>query len=251
MSSTQAGLLILTVVFSGALLGALLGRLLPEHHLSSETKAVVTVAMATVATLSAMVLGLLVSTASSSFSTRNTEVIRFSTDLMRMDRFLQRFGPAAQTSRDLLRQFATMKYRDLFPSGGGTPNRDDPRTLTVLEQLEDEVSSLKPITSRQQWLQSRALQVVAEIETTRWALAQQSSSLIPLPLLEAMVLWLTVIFVSFGGFAPRNVTALAALFFAAFALAAAVKIIIDMETLQGRVRISSLPMRQALEQINH
>src|SRR5215469_2069008 len=80
MSSTQAGLLILTVVFSGALLGALLGRLLPEHHLSSETKAVVTVAMATVATLSAMVLGLLVSTASSSFSTRNTEVIFFFTD---------------------------------------------------------------------------------------------------------------------------------------------------------------------------
>src|SRR5215469_3051252 len=251
MSSTQAGLLILTVVFSGALLGVLLGRLLPEHHLSSETKAVVTVSMATVATLSAMVLGLLVSTASSSFSTRNTEVVQFSRDLMRTNGFLQRFCPAAQTSRDLLRQFVTLKYRDLFPPGGGRPNLDDPRTLTVLEQLEDEVSSLKPITSRQQWLQSQALQVVAEIETTRWALAQQSSSLIALPLLEAMVLWLTVIFVSFGVFAPRNVTALAALFFAAFALAAAVKIIIDVETLQGRVRISSLPMRQALEQINH
>ena len=67
----------------------------------------------------------------------------------------------------------------------------------------------------------------------------------------AMVIWLTVIFMSFGLFAPRNLTAVAALFFAAFALAAAVKIIIDMETLQGRVRISGIPMRHALEEINH
>ena len=236
MSSIQAGLLILTIVFSGALLGVLLGRLLPERHLSSDTKAVITVSMATVGTLSAMVLGLLVSTASSSFSTRNAEVVQFSRDLVRMDRFLRRFGPAAQTSRDLLHQYATMKYRDLFPPGGGTPSLDNPRTLTM--------------TSRQQWLQSQALQVVGEIETTRWALAQPNSSLIPLPLLGAMVIWLTVIFASFGLFTPRNATAIAALFFAAFALAAAVKIIIDMETLQGRVRISSLPMRQALDDIN-
>jgi len=74
------------------------------------------------------------------------------------------------------------KNRDLFPPGGGTPSFGDPRTLTMLEQLEDEVSSLKPITSRQQWLKAQALQVVGEIETTRWALAQPNSSLIPLPL---------------------------------------------------------------------
>ena len=35
------------------------------------------------------------------------------------------------------------------------------------------------------------------------------------------------------------------------ALAAVVKIVIDMEALQGGVPISSVPMRQALEEINH
>jgi hypothetical protein len=65
-----------------------------------------------------------------------------------------------------------------------------------------------------------------------------------------MIIWLTVIFVSFGLFAPRNATAIGALFFAAFALAAAVKITIDMETLQGSVKLSSTPMRQALEAIS-
>ena len=112
------------------------------------------------------------------------------------------------------------------------------------------MSSLKPASSTQQWLQSQALQTAGDLETTRWALAQENSSLIPLPLLGAMIIWLAVIFVSFGLFAPRNATTIAALFFAAFALAAAVKITIDMETLQGRVRLSSAPMSHALEEIS-
>jgi hypothetical protein len=169
-----------------------------------------------------------------------------------MDRLLRRLGPAGQASRDLLRRYAAMKMQALFPAqGAGAPRLEDPRTLSLLEELEDTVSSLKPADGTQQWLQSQALQIAGELETTRWALAQEGSSLIPLPLLGAMVIWLTVIFISFGLFAPRNATTVAALFFAAFALAAAVKITIDMETLQGRVRISSAPMLHALEEINH
>jgi len=251
VNSIQTGLLILTIMFGGALLGMLLGRLLPEHHLSSETRAVISVSMATVGTLSAFVLGLLVSAGTSSFATKNQQIMQFSNDLIRMDRLLRRFGPAAQTSRDVLGRYAAMKVQDLFPAGGaGTIRFDDPRALNLLEQLEDGVSSLKPATSTQQWLQSQALQVAGELETTRWALVQENSTLIPLPLLGAMIIWLTVIFVSFGLFAPCNATTIGALFFAAFALAAAVKITIDMETLQGRVRISSTPMRHALDEIS-
>jgi hypothetical protein len=238
-------------MFSGALLGMLLSRFLPEHHLSGETKAVISVSMATVGTLSAFVLGLLVSTASSSFATRNQQIVQFSNDLVRMDRLLRRFGPTAHASRDALRRYVAMKMRDLFPAGeAGPPHLDNAPTLIVLEELEDGVASLKPATATQQWLQSQALQIAGELETTGWAMAAGSSSLIPLPLLGAMVIWLTVIFVSFGLFAPRNATAILALFFTAFALAAAVKISIDMETLQGRVRISSAPMRHALEEIS-
>ncbi len=238
-------------MFGGALFGMLLRRFLPEHHLSSETRAVISVSMATVGTLSAFVLGLLVSAGTNSFTTRNQEIMQFSNDLIRMDRLLRRFGPAAQTSRDVLRRYAAMEMQDLFPAGGARPlDLDNPRTLIVLEQLEDGVSSLKPASSTQQWLQSQALQIAGDLDTTRWALVQQSPTLIPLPLLGAMIIWLTVIFVSFGLFAPCNATTIGALFFAAFALAAAVKITIDMETLQGRVRISSAPMRQALQEIS-
>src|SRR5262249_30355577 len=131
------------------------------------------------------------------------------------------------------------------------PRFENPRTLTLLEDLEDRLSSLKSATSTQEWLQSQALQIVGDVETVRWALAQESSSLIPLPLLGAMLIWLAVIFVSFGLFAPRNATTIVALFFTAFAMAAAVKVTIDMETLQGRVHLSSAALRHAVEEINH
>src|SRR5215831_11174105 len=125
-------------MFGGALVGMLIGRLLPEHHLSSETRAVVSVSMATVGTLSAFVLGLLVSTGSNAFATKNQEIMQFSNDLIRLDRVLRRFGPAAQTSRDVLRRYAAMKMEDLFPAGGDAPPQlDNPRTLGLLEELED------------------------------------------------------------------------------------------------------------------
>jgi hypothetical protein len=251
VNSLQTASLIFVIVFSGALFGMLISRYLPDHHLSSETKAVITASMATVGTLSAFVLGLTVSTANVAFTTRNHEIVRFSDDLIRLDRLLRRYGSASQTSREALRRYAAMKAVDLFPAGGSGPlNFDNPRTLMLLEQVEDGVSSLKPENNRQQWLQSQALQIVGELEATRWELAQSTSNLIPVPLLGAFVIWLTVIFLSFGLFAPRNATTLVALFFAAFALSAAVKIAIDMETLQGRVRLLSAPVNHALDEIN-
>jgi hypothetical protein len=78
MNSIEIGLLILAITFSGALLGMLVGLLLPEDHLSSDTKTLISAAMAVVGTLSALVLGLLLATASSSFATRNQEVMQIS-----------------------------------------------------------------------------------------------------------------------------------------------------------------------------
>ena len=40
----------------------------------------------------------------------------------------------------------------------------------------------------------------------------QNANSVPLPLLVVLVLWLTIIFVSFGLFAPRNATVVASLF---------------------------------------
>src|SRR5438270_6212152 len=100
--SVQIGLMVLASVFGGALLGMLAGRVLPEHHLSSETKGVVSVSTAVLGTLSALVIGLLISTASGTFASRSQEVTQLSADIIQMDRVLRRYGPEAQDIRELL-----------------------------------------------------------------------------------------------------------------------------------------------------
>ena len=50
-------------IFGGALLGLLLSRLLPKHHLRDNSKETVKMVAGTIATLAALVLGLLVGSA--------------------------------------------------------------------------------------------------------------------------------------------------------------------------------------------
>jgi hypothetical protein len=249
----EIGLIILVVVFSGAILGMQIGRLLPAHHISSETKAVISVSMAVVGTASALVLGLLISSANTSFSTRNAEVTRMSADLIRLDRLLRRYGPEAGTAREGLQRYVAMKFDDLFPGGTyGKPNVDNRATLETMEHVQDSILALRPEDNRQQWLIAQALQLMAAISETRWLLVQQSASSIPLPFLIMFVFWLTLLFGSFGLFAPRNVTTVVALFLCSLAVSGGVEMVLDMDSpFEGAVHISSAPMRHAMEVIRH
>ena len=236
----------------------MIGRRLPPHHMSSETKAVVSVSMAVVGTMSALVIGLLISSASSSFTARNRDLGRLSADIIRLDTLLRRYGPEANAIRDALQRYATLKFEDLFPNRpDGKPNVDNPATAKVLDDVEDLILALRPGDDRQRWLSQQELQLANDVGEARWQLVRQDIGSVPLPFLGAVTLWLTVLFASFGLFAPRNVTAIIALFLCAFAVSAAIKLILDLDTpFEGRVRlspppihISSDPMRDAMEAI--
>jgi hypothetical protein len=62
------GWMVLVLVFGSAMLGMLIRRKLPESHLSDQTKSVVTLSMGVVGTLTALVLSLLIATASSTLT---------------------------------------------------------------------------------------------------------------------------------------------------------------------------------------
>jgi hypothetical protein len=152
-------LIILLIIFGGALVGMLIARRLPEQHLSSETKAVITTSMAVVGTMSALVISLLISSANTSFSARNAEVAQLSTDIIRMNSLLVRYGPAADPARQALQQYAAMTYHDLFARREGRKTTvENASTDKVLEQIQDRILNLKSGDSRQQWLASQALQ---------------------------------------------------------------------------------------------
>ena len=71
-----------------------------------------------------------------------------------------------------------------------------------------------------------------------------------MPLLVVLVLWLTVIFISFGLFAPINATVLSSLFVSALSVSGAVFLILEMYApYSGLIQISNAPLRAALAQL--
>lgn len=252
MTPLEIGLIILSIIFAGVLVGMLINSLLPPHHVSSQTQTAVTVAMAVVGTMSALVLGLLISNANMSFSTRNAEINRISADIIRLDRLLNRFGPGAENVRIDLQHYAAMKLDELFPGGHYKPNLDNLKSVDLLEHLQNGILVLKPADDQQRWLQTQALQLSTEANEARWLFALQSTGSVPGPFLILLVFWLTLLFASFGLFAPRNVITLAALFLCAAAVSSGIGMILEMDhPYDGIVQLSTAPLRHALELISH
>jgi hypothetical protein len=252
MIQPLVALIVLAIVFCSGMLGMQASRILPQHHLADDTKAVITMSMGVVGTLSALVLGLLVAAASGSFNTRNQEILQISTDAIQVDHLLRRYGSEASGVRDLLRRYIAMKIQDLFPEGASNqPSLNNPRTVTLLEELQDRLVALEGSNANQRWLQSQGLQLLSSISATRWLLAEQNTIGIAVPLLVLVVFWLAVLFLSFGLFAPRNGTAIMALFLCALAVAGAIEMTLELNApFQGIIRISSSPMKHALDEIS-
>jgi hypothetical protein len=222
---------------------------LPEHHLAEETKSLVSVSMAVVATASALVLGLLISNANTSFSTLGGEVTALSAQILRLDQILRRYGPETDPARETLRHYTELKTADLFPDDHPANVRlGASSTYELLQQLEDSLLALKPANSRDQWWLGQAMTLAAKIGDTRWLLAQQVRQGTPKAFLALLVFWLTLLFASFGLFAPRNFTSAVTLTLCALAVAGAFGMILELERgFGGLIHISPQPMLQAVK----
>src|SRR5262252_1465889 len=103
------GVISFAAIFGGVLIGRSAARRLPGHHLGIETQSAVTVSVAVIGTLAALVLGLMISAANSSFSARTDKIRELSLQLIRIERNLRRYGPEADDARAKLHAWATMK----------------------------------------------------------------------------------------------------------------------------------------------
>jgi hypothetical protein len=249
-SLTIAGV-VFGCTFGGALLGMFLRRVLPESHLSSESKDVVKMGTGIIATLYALVLGLLVASAKSSFDARRAGFQQLSTNLIVLDRSLKFYGPETKEIREQLRQIVALLLDNRWPTDGSQPKGLDSAELTESSTaFYVGLQNLSPKTDGQKTTQSQALQVSADLARTRWNLSQGETSSIPVPFLVVLVFWLTVLFITFGLFAPPNGTVIAILLICALSLTGALFLIAELDRpFNGLIQISSKPLRDALGQL--
>jgi hypothetical protein len=242
------GLAVTVVILAGAFVGWQLRKLLPAEHLTEETKNLVSVSTAVVATVSALVLGLLISNANSSFIRLGGEVTTLSAQILRLDKVLRRYGSDAQPARETLREYAKQKAADMFPDDPADVRLGNPLTYELLQRLEDMLLALNPQDSRDQWWMGQAMTLASKVGDTRWLIAQQVGQGTPKAFVALLVFWLALLFASFGLFAPRNSTSAVILTLSALAVAGAVAMFLELEQGFGRmIHISATPMRQAVE----
>jgi hypothetical protein len=242
------GVLTFIAISLGALTGLWLARHLPKTHLSSESRTAVSVSMAVVGTLAALVMSLLISSASSSFNAKTDALHRLAVDIIRLDRALRQYGPDAEDVRELLRSYAQTKAEEL--SDEGDPSTLDPRSLTKFEALARRVLDLQPGDNHQRQAQAQALKVLDSIADARWLLIEEANTALPTSFVILLIFWLTLLFGSFGLFAPSNATVIIVLLLCALAISGGVFMVLELETAtKGLVRVPTDPIVNAIREI--
>jgi hypothetical protein len=239
-------------VFGGALLGMFLRATLPEDHLSADSKSVLNLVMGLIATMAALVLGLLVATAQSSYGTRSSEVTQLSANIILLDRVLAHYGPETNRVRDLLKRAVAFEAERITAENDTTVGSNrDPRAHAG-DALFDAIQELSPKNDAQRSLQAQALTIAISLGQTRWLLFEQGGSSIPNAFLVVLIFWLTVIFASFGLFAPTNPTVVTALLVGALSVSGAIFLILELDApFRGLIRLSDAPLRSALAILGH
>ena len=249
MSPIATSSVMFACTFGGALLGMFLRPLLPENHLSPESKSIVNLGAGIIGTMAALVLGLLVASAKGSYDTQSNELTDMSSKIVVLDRVLAHYGPETKDARDLLRS-AVNRMLDQGWQEDTPQHAKSVPTAAGGEIIYDRLQELSPKDESQRTLKAQALAIAMTLGQTRWLMFEQRGSSISKPLLIIMIFWLTINFVSFGLFAPRNGTVIATLFLCALAVSGAIFLILEMyEPFTGLIRIPSAPLHSALAQL--
>jgi hypothetical protein len=236
-----------TIIFGGAMLGMALRLVLPEPHLSPDTKDVVRLGTGLIATLSALVLGLLIASAQGSFQTQSNQIKQITANVILLDNILTRSGPEAQPVRILLRGAVKTLVERIWRQQQSAATKSTPFEASAQSELFfDKLLELTPQNDAQRQMQAKAIQIGIDLAQTR-VLFAQSNSAIPKPFVAVLVFWLTIIFVSFGLFARPNLTIVATLFVCALSASSAIFLILELShPFSGLMAIPSASLSNAL-----
>jgi hypothetical protein len=205
-----------------------------------------------VATMTALLLGLVTAAARSTFDVQDAAIRNSAAAVLTLDRDLARYGPETKPTRDLIREAIAYRLETIWHVDTATRSRlQVSESAPPIEDVENQILALSPKTDAQRWFKDDALKLSAEVVRTRWRILGAGSGSVPIPFLVVVIFWLSVTFASFGLYAPRNATVVAALFVAAISVAAAVFLILELDgPFDGVIKVSSAPMEYIMSQLD-
>lgn len=248
MNASVIAILAFAGICGAVFLGMRLRAALPDNHLSAETKDTVRVGMGLVATMTALLLGLLVASAKGSYDTQKSEVIQMAAKAAYLDRALALYGPETTEARELLRRSIESAIQLMWDKKSREAPPDP--AIPTGQAFYGSLQKLTPQNDEQRALKAEALEAATDLSKTRWLLFAQSDTSIATPLLVIVVIWLAIIFLSFGLFAPSNRTVIVTMIIVALSVSSALFLILELDQpFNGVIQISSEPLRNSLSRV--
>ena len=239
------------VLLSAIMLTALYfhGRL-GDDLLSQATHDAVKIGIGVVVVLSALVLGLLIASAKANFDTAGRDLKRFSTEVVLLDRTLRAYGPEVASARNTLQAYVERALAGTWPTGNSPEVVDDPQAEQLIYGLQDSILSLAPQNPRQTALIDELRGEVRRFIELRWTLVGEATSSLNIPLVGVLLVWLSLVFASFGYNAPRNAVVIITFVLCAACMGGAMFLILQMDRpFEGVIKVSPAPLEKALAHI--
>ena len=229
-----------------------LHKVLPERHLDDASKDTVKLGAGLLATLAALVLGLLVSSAKTSFDAMNSGIAQAGAKVLLADHMLADYGPETKDVREQLRRIVASSIDRIWPE-----EKSRMGGLRAIESLDDEgklfkakLHELTPTNDFQKSRLAQAVQLSDDVLQTRLLLMEGEQTNLPATFIVVLVFWLTGLFISFGLFAPSNGVVITVLLICALSVSSAIFLILEMNRpLDGFIKASNAPLRKAVELI--
>ena len=238
---------VVALPFGCGLLGLLMQRWPPEAHMSSDTQDLINRVTTLLATMTALVLGLLIASANNFYNTQKGGLEVMASRLLQLDGVLRRYGPEAKPVRDRLREVAIRTYEEDWGRGSETPPTVA-EAGAAIDALFASLDTLEPTTAEQKYRLSRAADIASSMADQRLLTTQQITNSISWPFLTILVSWTSLLFFGFGITVRRNATAIATMGVGAFAVASAVFLIIELShPYSGLLRMPPTPLVQAID----
>jgi len=250
MNSYLIALIAFACIFGGAMAGFSLQRFLPPHHLSKESLDSVKLGAGLIATMAALILGLLVSSSKGTYDRENVLVNAAAANSISLNQTLKNYGHEADPLREILLDRISRIGNDIWPENANEKNKSSDvfKQESSILGLTKMISALKSDSPEAQQMKSEALAIATQLNQERWQITVESTSKLPMTLVVIPVFWITFLIFVYGVFSPRNFTVIMVLFFCSLSIAGAIFLICEMSMpLDGSIKVPNQPFRTALE----
>jgi hypothetical protein len=249
MSEVVSPILIFVCLLAASLGSLAIYTWFPAQHRQEDTHAIVKLAANLFVIMTSLVLGLMISSAKTTFESIDRNVHSLATDLILLDRVLLEYGPEATDARQRLLAYVKQTVDHTWHANAESPF-DDSEAEQLLNDVGTHIRSIKTQDAEHAELRQEALERFQTVLEQRWALIEQSDGTIPTPIIMVVVVWLVLIFASFGYRAPRNPVVVATLFVAAALISTAIYLILDMDApFAGPIQIAPAPLERVIVQM--